>query len=253
MSLADSVGMLQVWWDDGVRSAGGHLALDEAMVGRVESPTLRFYQWPGAPWTLGYFQRWSEVSASISAAAGSSDRAELDIARRWTGGGLVCHRDDFPYSLVVPPEYPLAKVSATESYRWIHEKLAQALRQALAIAVQTSPSPVPVAAEVSAGVGPQVCFSAPVHWDLVEDQAVGQGRKISGAAQRRSRGWLVHQGSVILPEHSAELAGRWRQRFAELLAGSGSPSPWTPPQELPGRATQLAGERYLTKAWLERF
>ena len=71
-----------------------------------------------------------------------------------------------------------------ESYRAIHQILAAVLREENGM--------VPQLAGDSGGAG-GVCFESPVEFDVLG----GVGEKIAGAAQRRSKSGLLHQGSVI--------------------------------------------------------
>ena len=145
---------------------------------------------------MGYFQRFAEMPFAVESE--TSDTQDLDIARRWTGGGLVCHQGDSPYTLTVPADHWLAKISATDCYRWIHDLLATSIREPTGI---NAVAQAVVSEELSASPA-RACFAEPVHWDVIvaENSAGGSdGKKIAGAAQRRSRGRLLHQGSVILP------------------------------------------------------
>jgi lipoate-protein ligase A len=249
---------LDVWWHDGHRSAAANLAFDEALVSQHDQrPVLRFYQWSqrfGEAWTMGYFQRHAEIP--FAAKAEMDKLAKLDIARRWTGGGLVCHRGDIPYTLIVPADHWLAKIPATDSYRWIHERLAASIRESIGIAAVAQT----VCSEDIPAAPAGACFAEPVHWDVVmleSDDDPSEGKKIAGAAQRRSRGRLLHQGSVILPpgkgsESPADATPDWRQAFARRLCESPDQS-WTPDDELITHAAELTSSRYGARSWRERF
>ena len=249
-----------MWWHDGERTAAENLAFDEALLDDVDrKPVIRFYRWShqyGESWTMGYFQRWREMpfaSRSTDAAAGS---AHVDAARRWTGGGLVCHQGDLPYTLAVPAEHWLAKMPATDCYQWIHKILATAIRQVNGIDAIA----MPATTEKGPASPSQVCFTEPVHWDVVLTDGTGNdrnGQKIAGAAQRRSRGRLLHQGSVILPSANATKSAvnnerDWRQAFALLLCNSPTRD-WFPGEQLIRCADVLARDRYSTQAWREKF
>ncbi|MFN2477371.1 MAG: hypothetical protein ABR526_13640, partial [Chthoniobacterales bacterium] len=85
------------------------------------------------------------------------------------------------------------------------------------------------------------CFANPVESDVMAN-----GRKIAGAAQRRTRAGLLHQGSIQLetlpngfaPAFAAELCRVFESRSL--------------PRELLDRAAQIAGQRYASDAWLRR-
>ena len=260
MNAPSKLETLDVWWHGGEHSAAENLAFDQALLDQLdERPVLRFYQWQqrnSTPWTMGYFQRWAEMP--LATGTEKSTSRDLDIARRWTGGGLVCHQGDFPYTLMVPSDHWLAKLSATDCYRWIHERLATSIREARGIAA-VAQAAVPDEQSVSPT---RACFAEPVHWDvtIAEDAEGSEGeKKIAGAAQRRSRGRLLHQGSVILPapqgsiiEDSEAANLQWRQAFAKLLCDSPQEN-WSPNEQSLEHANELVRTRYGSQLWRERF
>jgi hypothetical protein len=118
-----------------------------------------------------------------------------EICRRPTGGGVVDHRDDWTYALVIPRGYALEELRAPESYRRVHECLAKALRaQGVIAAVKTSCKPP---AEGEQACGPAgVCFQRAELYDVVNETT---GEKIAGAAQKRNKHGLLFQGSLWRP------------------------------------------------------
>ena len=100
-------------------------------------------------------------------------------------------------------------------------------------------------AELAADAAPKIsdaCFANPVR-----DDVMLLGRKIAGAAQRRTRGGFLHQGSIQLPG----LDESFRERFAAALA------PEVQQADIPApvleRAAILAAEKYGTEDWLRRW
>jgi len=72
------------------------------------------------------------------------------------------------------------------------------------------------------------------------------GRKVAGAAQRRTRRGLLHQGSI---QH-VELAEDFGERFARELSrdvGRQSLS-----RDILRRANEIAVQKYATAVWLRR-
>lgn len=213
--------------------------MDEALLDSADAPTLRFYRWRSPAVTMGYFQRYKDLPLDSF--------SDSEIVRRWTGGGLVDHRNDLPYSLIVPADHWLSTAPATDSYRWIHQRLAQALREkncvdAIAVDVERR--------DAQASTQPAMaCFSSAVAWDVSDAKS---GRKLSGAAQRRSQKRLLHQGSVILDDHPASDAGEWRSVFAERLAPARLVD-WSPTAATLEAAVRLADKKYHTNEWRERF
>src|SRR6267154_2201779 len=86
-------------------------------------PRFRHYGWRGPAFTFGYSQKIAFVRESLASA-----EAPFELCRRATGGGIVDHRDDWTYALVIPRGHPLEELRASQSYRAVHEALAEALR-----------------------------------------------------------------------------------------------------------------------------
>lgn len=207
------------------------MAVDELLLRDCDQPTLRVYEWEGDWVSLGYFSPWEE-------AHGLDVGPPVRFVRRATGGGIVDHRHDATYTLVVPGSDAMVKVPRSRSYRMIHEALADALRD---VGIGSSMLGEPAGAS-------GLCFGGGVESDLVGED----GGKIAGAAQRRTRGGLLHQGSVLVGDH-----GKRRRRAREALTG-GFPRrlarevlPGTPGLEA-GAVTELAESKYAAADWLER-
>jgi lipoyl(octanoyl) transferase len=165
---------MQLWLDPVRRSGPEVMAVDECLLEMAEIPVLRVYRWAGEWASVGYF---GQIQAARAAFPG------VNLVRRWTGGGMVDHRSDWTYSLIIPQGEPLASLRGAESYRQIHASLAEAL---VAEGIK---------AWLSRGeeeTGAALCFENPVSHDLLG----AGGRKLAGAGQKRSRIGLLHQGSV---------------------------------------------------------
>jgi lipoyl(octanoyl) transferase len=167
------------------------MAVDEWLLQTVKRPTLRVYAWDGLWASVGYF--------------GDLDRERERISgrqwvRRWTGGGTVDHAKDWTYTVVVPVQDPCARMRGGESYRWLHQALAQALEAEGVVAEWSSRDGDPEQT---------LCFQNPVLHDLLTD-----GHKLAGAGQRRTKCGILHQGSV-----AGLCVGRASRARAEALAG----------------------------------
>jgi lipoyl(octanoyl) transferase len=153
-----------------------NMALDEALLEaapRLGRPVLRFYGWAEPAASFGYFQRYAEIERLTRL---------RPLVRRPTGGGLVPHDADWTYSLAFPPVDDWYNFSATDSYRRIHEWISMAFAR-LNITTELAP--------VCNKTRPGQCFQGHERFDLL-----WRGRKIAGAAQRRTRNGLLIQGSV---------------------------------------------------------
>jgi lipoate-protein ligase A len=201
-----------------------------------DAPRLRTYGWTEAAWTFGYSQAWEAARASVG--------EDAALIRRATGGGLVDHRGDWTFALVVPASEALSQARAAESYRVVHE--------ALAVALRAGGVPVKLAGAPDEGAkGLSVCFTRAERNDLVR---VDDGRKIAGAAQKRNKKGMLLQGSV--DRAAAGEARDWEKVGAEFAAGLGAVfgmpvarwegAAWT--------AEALAAEtaRYASREWNEQ-
>ncbi|MEO8440132.1 MAG: hypothetical protein ABI540_07925 [Spartobacteria bacterium] len=201
-----------------------NMAIDESLLENAAAePVLRFYGWARPSLSFGYFGRFADVAA---------EAARRDIVRRWTGGGIVLHGDDLTYSLMTPAGDPASRLGPPAIYAALHEAIRLAL---LAEGCETR------LAAVGAPRISDACFANPVRFDLLLD-----GRKVAGAAQRRTRRGFLHQGSIQVPH----LSERFRERFASGLAGNVE---WGKlPAPVIERATTLVSEKYATATWLHR-
>lgn len=200
-----------------------NMALDEVLLRAAVQPLLRVYGWSAPAVSFGYFGHFAEVRRLWPA---------RELVRRWTGGGIVPHGEDFTYTLVVPKTEPFAGRPAAESYRLIHEAVAAALGDAAG------------ALSLAAGA-PKMsdeCFANPAAHDILAGEI-----KIAGAAQRRTRQGLLHQGSIQRSGLGSEFAGR----LAAALAGRVKPRALSGEENT--QAARLAEEKYGTPAWLRRF
>jgi lipoate-protein ligase A len=205
------------------RSAALNMAIDEALLETAASPTLRFYRWRRPALSFGYFGSFAEVS---------DQRPHRDIVRRWTGGGVVPHGDDLTYSVVIPANHSFFARSSLDIYSELHEAIRLAL------------TANGVEAALASSVAPKVsehCFANAVRADVLSN-----GRKVAGAAHRRSRAGLLHQGSIQL----SNLPAKFIDDFAGTLCDRFERK--TLPPELIDRANAIAQVKYGTAAWLMR-
>ena len=222
-------GRLKIFRDSTAQSAAINMSMDEALLESATIPTIRFYRWRSPSLSFGYFGKFSDVAVYA---------AEREPVRRWTGGGMVLHGDDLTYSIVIPASDPVCNESSTLIYEKIHRALAEALNELGKHAV--------VAGAVDSGrttlstrAAGNDCFAKPVRADVMMD-----GRKIAGAAQRRTRRGLLQQGSIQGFRLDADLAGK----FAHALGVDCSTLEID--EQIFGRARELAQQKYGTDSWL---
>lgn len=138
-------------------------------------PLLRFYRFAQPTITYGYSQK----------KAPPKKPPIKECAARITGGGMVYHIYDFTYSVIAAKHHHPAFASVRESYHAIHEWVRQAFEK-MGHSAKFHEAPEPDRFH-------EQCFLAPVKDDLLY-----QGKKIAGAAQKRSKGVFLHQGTVDL-------------------------------------------------------
>jgi lipoate-protein ligase A len=229
-----------------------NMAIDEALLALTTVPVIRFYRWRSPALSFGYFGRFADVASS---------QGERDLVRRWTGGGIVFHGDDLTYSIVVPASDP----AFAESSIWLYEKIHHALAEALNITgkraelatvaaiydrrkskkgdLQIAPAVENCRSLESAVTDRRYsnCFANPVCADVMID-----GRKVAGAAQRRTRRGLLHQGSI----QGVDAANGLAERFAQALSTNCAEREID--HEILNRARELVERKYGTDAWLRK-
>jgi lipoyl(octanoyl) transferase len=228
-------GDLTIYHDESPHSAAINMAIDEALLETAVAPTIRFYRWRSPALSFGYFGKFSDVS---------SYAAERDLVRRWTGGGIVFHGDDLTYSIVIPATDPVFDESSIVIYEKIHRALADALNgvgERAVVAGGVDPGGHVDGTRAAVSGSGYNCFANPVRADVMMD-----GRKIAGAAQRRTRRGLVQQGSIQGITMSTDLA----EKFAQAL--STNCSEFEINKEVLRRARELAQQKYGTDSWLHK-
>lgn len=224
--------------------AAENMALDFLLLQRYPGgvhPRFRHYGWRAPAFTFGLSQKLEFVRTQLPPGE------TFDLCRRPTGGGVVDHRDDWTYALVIPRGHPLEELRASESYRVTHEALADALRAQGVPAVTKQVVEKPVDEPGPAGV----CFQRAEVYDVIHADT---GEKISGAAQKRNKHGLLFQGTVWRPAVGG--AGfDWEQfkddfvfRLAAVLNVAAEPTPWPELNE-----DEVAGltEQYASPEWME--
>jgi lipoate-protein ligase A len=210
---------------DPLPHAGGwNMAADQAWLEQSTDAVLRVYRWERPTVTIGYAQSLPKLAEALPG---------WPVVRRWTGGGVVLHENDFTYSVIVPAGHPWAETRPLDSYQMIHDSLAQAL--------------------VSAGfsgcrlAGPEdlienpFCFVAPALHDVVRGKV-----KIAGAGQRRGKLGLLHQGSVQNVELEEDFWPRWAAQLASTVLIEPDM-----PAKMRSRADELKTKRYDLPSWLQ--
>jgi len=210
--------------DDATPRAGPlNMAIDEVLLDRARFAILRFYRWNKPTVSFGYFVRFAD---------GCAVAGQRAMVRRWTGGGIVPHGEDLTYSIMIGPNDAAFSLSSKMIYQRVHSALSSALLEIGIVTILTHAEEPKLS---------EACFANPVVSDVIEN-----GRKIAGAAQRKTRKGLLHQGSI----QRENLGDNFRLTFSKLLAKHlhtadiGS--------DVMCAAKELASTKYTTEDWLRR-
>jgi len=223
-----------------VRTAGAaeNMALDFLLLQRYPQPgaaRFRHYEWRTAAFTFGLSQTIDFVRANLPAGE------TFDLCRRPTGGGVVDHRNDWTYCLVIPRTHALFDAPATQAYRDVHACLAAAMRGlGEPVALQEKRHPTEE--------GPTICFERPELHDVLNTVT---GGKIAGAAMKRNKHGLLLQGSIEKSRVGAIDWEKFHDLFStELTRALGTelvPTPWPElnEDEVSGLVEQYSGPEWM--------
>jgi len=212
---------LHLFKDTEPRAAAENMALDEALFLQATFPVMRSYGWIRPSVSFGYFTPWRSVFERF---------AECDAVRRWTGGGIVEHGNDFTYSVIIPGQNPAPNA---EVFRFVHRALAELLR---AYGHPVEVSRVPDLRESNA------CFEKAVEFDLKV-----YGEKIAGAAVRRSRKGVLLQGSI----QGIKIPAYFAPVFANALCVR--TEEFRPSRSIMEITARITKEKYGAAEWTRRF
>ncbi len=240
-----------------IAGAAENMAADFLLLQRYPENTharFRHYDWRGPAFTFGYGQKIAYVREQLAALAPDE---HLDLTRRPTGGGVVDHRDDWTFALVIPRGHALYDARATESYRQVHADLVTALRaQNQPVVLKEScgessecKSLHSNPPKASTTAGPTVCFIRPELYDVLHADT---GAKVAGAAQKRTKHGLLFQGSIAKAVLGAvdwdAFEDVFTTRLAATLTAEVVPTPW--PEFAEGEHDGLT-EQYTSTEWIE--
>lgn len=189
-----------------------NMALDEAVLLNLADafPVVRFYEWDRPSFSIGCFQN------------ADAAPADFTFVRRPTGGGVVDHRHDFTYTVIIPVNHPISLLSREASYAAVNKGIIQAL-EALNVRAELTRQEIPDHVDRRK----MVCFTNPTKYDVVLGET-----KVAGAAQRRRKDGILHQGSINLSPlpgiNRNDLRGKMEQAFRHLFEGAARPFILTP-------------------------
>jgi lipoate---protein ligase len=174
--------------DTGFGTAEENMLQDEELLKNLQAsslPKVHFYEWENKSVTYGLL---TDPKEFLDLRALNIE--EIDLAKRPTGGGIIFHLWDFAFSVLIPSEHPLFSKNTLENYALINRSVLGCVEDFLegAQAELTGSDAVTVHAHCE-----RFCMAKPTRYDVMV-----QGKKIAGAAQRKTRQGFLHQGSISL-------------------------------------------------------
>jgi lipoate-protein ligase A len=172
--------------DSGRLTASEIMEKDAALLSQISQnqvPMIHLYEWKTPCLTFGYFTN------PLKYLNGENlEKFGIEMARRPTGGGIIFHLSDFAFSVLVPSKHPFYSSNTLQCYRCINEKVALAVEECCLY----SPTLLESDCNVKEQCG-TFCMERATVYDLIFE-----GKKVGGAAQRKSKNGLLHQGSLSL-------------------------------------------------------
>lgn len=179
-------------------SAEENMQLDAKLLENLEGqewPILHLYEWERESATFGYFVRPEELLDLAEA-----KKRGLDLARRPTGGGVVFHLWDLAFSVLVPSKSNLFSTNTLENYNLVNQIVKQVVKEFMGVSEEIGLTPEDAPFQEQACT--HFCMARPTKYDVML-----QGKKIAGAAQRKTKDGFLHQGTIALLRPDPELLG----------------------------------------------
>lgn len=152
--------------------------LDQALLGSPDT-ILHLYTWPCPTASYGCLVKPEEFLDKEAA-----EKTGLALAKRPTGGGIIFHLTDLAFSFLMPSSSPHFSLNTEDNYLFVNQLVINALRE-------NAPLPYSFLTEESGRS--RFCMAKATKFDVMLE-----GGKLVGAAQRRTKAGLLHQGSISL-------------------------------------------------------
>lgn len=175
-------------------SARANMEMDSQLLeglGDQEKPILHLYAWERESLTFGYFMKPEELLNLEEA-----EKRGIDWARRPTGGGTVFHLWDLAFSVLIPAKSPLFSTNTLDNYNLINRVVKDVVKEFIGGEISLTPDDAPFSDPTCT----HFCMARPTKYDVML-----QGKKIAGAAQRKTKEGFLHQGTLALISPDEEL------------------------------------------------
>lgn len=160
-------------------------------LGDQEKPILHLYAWERESLTFGYFMKPEELLNLEEA-----KKRGIDWARRPTGGGTVFHLWDLAFSVLIPSKSPLFSTNTLDNYNLVNRVVKDVVEEFIGGEICLTPDDAPFQDPTCT----HFCMARPTKYDVML-----QGKKIAGAAQRKTKEGFLHQGTLALVRPDEEL------------------------------------------------
>lgn len=179
--------------DTGKNSARENMAIDQKLLSELDPdqlPILHLYDWEKPSATYGHFAKPSQLLNMQE-----TEAVELDLAKRVTGGGMTFHFCDYAFSFLMPAHHPNFSTNTLENYRFVNEFVFQSV--AKLIEEQEGLNYLEQEPQDEKNEALNFCMAKATKYDVLY-----KGKKIGGAAQRKTARGYLHHGtvSVALPD-----------------------------------------------------
>ena len=181
--------------DTGIDDAAVIMKKDEELLESLhfeKDPILHLYQFAPRSATYGHFLKLADFFDLEKV-----KKEKMQFAKRPTGGGVIFHLWDFAFSALIPATHKGFSHNTLENYATINNPVLASVEEFL------QKTGCELTLEDGAILGPgckNFCMAKPTKYDVMLD-----GKKIAGAAQRKTKNGFLHQGSISLMLPSKEL------------------------------------------------
>lgn len=183
------------------RDCATNIALDEVFFIKEDFiPIIRFYRWTKPAYTIGYFQKISELD----------NKNNYDVVRRLTGGLAVLHNTDLSYSFIVSDEQWNYIYNQEETYKIIHTQMKESLKD-IGIICDNKQADNLTPNKFS-------CVNT-----FYKDDIFFKGKKLIGSCQRRRGKRILIEGSIHLKmneEQINDFTASFFERISSFLNGT---------------------------------
>lgn len=158
-------------------------------------PLFHFYDFESPSATYGYF---TKVDTLLNHEA--LKRWGVKLGKRVTGGGVIFHLTDLPFSILLPSCHPGFSQDVLSCYSYLNHLVLQAIGRFLGKVGDLQLLKVEEVSSKTSSCS-YFCMAQPTRYDVIFE-----GRKVAGAAVRRLKTALLYHGSIALGGLSDEFA-----------------------------------------------